>query len=291
MTALHKLRETATLFASHGIEDAAKEAETLITEVCSVNRTHLYAHHLRLSTDQCSLINSLAARRLKGEPLQYVIGHIDFLGLTVHVGPGVLIPRPETELLAEEAVARIRGESGLRGSEAWGTPLRILDLCTGSGCVALALAKRFPVAFVVAVDRSAEAVRYALLNAEKNGVRNVHFILGDLFSPFRAATFDYVVSNPPYVPSGEIPCLQREVREHEPVDALDGGPDGLDFYRRILTEAPRYLRHGGRIFLEIGIGQKNAIEAIARAEGFQDVTSLQDYSGIWRIFSAKHPGR
>lgn len=291
MTALDKLSEIATLFVSHGIEDAAKEAETLITEVCAISRPHLYAHQPDLSAEDSSRLDALVARRLGGVPLQYLIGHVDFYGLTLQVGPGVLIPRPETELLVEEAMSRIMRESELRGDRRGDRQcLRILDLCTGSGCIALALAKGLPRDLVVGVDRSEEAVRYALRSRATHGVTNAHFVIGDLFAPFADRTFDYIISNPPYVPRGQIAALQREVREHEPVEALDGGSDGLDFYRRILTEAPRLLRDGGRIFLETGIGQKEAVEAFACAEGFEDVMFLQDYAGIWRIFSAKRPG-
>ncbi len=288
MQVLDKLREIATLFGSHGIEDSAKEAETLIIEVCTISRSDLYAHNPPLSAEQSMLVDSLVSRRLSGEPLQYLIGQVEFCSLTIHVGPGVLIPRPETELLVEEATSSIARESDLGGVD-WGgrAPPRILDLCTGSGCIALALARRFPDAFVCGIDRSERAIGYALGNASANGITNARFIVGDLFEPLGRRKFDYIVSNPPYIPHADIGHLQREIREYEPAEALDGGTDGLDFYRRILWAARDYLREGGQIFLEIGNGQKEAVEAAAMAGGFDDIGFLKDYSGIWRIFLAK----
>ena len=285
MTALEKLKELARLFEKEGIEDAAREAALLLTELLRISKTKLHSSPPEISETMSEEIDSFAARRIHGEPMQYIIGHVDFWGLRIYVGKGVLIPRPETELLVEETIRLMRMIA--RGSgEAAPRPvgLSILDLCTGSGCIALALAKEFPLAVVSGIDRSALALAYASRNAEGNEIKNVSFIGGDLFGPLGAdAGFDYIISNPPYIRRSDIPGLQKEIG-YEPIDALDGGEDGLDFYRRILTEAPRHLKKDGLVILEIGFDQAEDIRRLAQGQGFKDIRFVKDYAGIDRIF-------
>jgi len=285
VTALEKLKELACLFEREGVEDAAREAVLLLTEILHISKTGLHSSPPDISKAESDRIDSLAARRVLGEPLQYIIGHVEFWGLKIHVGKGVLIPRPETELLAEEAVKIVGALHATPLYET--TPITILDLCTGSGCIALALAKEYAGAYVYGVDKSATALSYARRNAEYNGIQNVNFIEGDLFaSIIPDACFDCIVSNPPYIRRNDIQGLQKEI-SFEPVAALDGGEDGLDFYRRILREAPRYLKSNGVIILEIGIGQADDIRQIAARHGFGDIRFMKDYAGIERIFTAR----
>ena len=291
MNAIDKLKEVSAFLESQGIEDAAKEAEIFITETLHIGKSKLYSGSLEISAEISDRIDSFAARRAQGEPLQYIIGHVDFYGLKINVGSGVLIPRPETELLVEEAIKLLKetpplpplSKGGQRG-------VKILDLCTGSGCIAIALAKRLPEAHVYGIDKSDTAIQYAIQNATKNNIKNVHFIKGDLFEPvtahcslFTVHCFDCIVSNPPYIKTADIQGLQREIKDYEPVEALDGGEDGLYFYRRIFKDASKSLKETGIIILEIGHDQADDVGKIAMNAGFKNVTFIKDYAGIKRI--------
>lgn len=278
MNVFDKLKEISDAFKNAGIEDSAKEAEILITETLHIDKSKLYADSLEISDETSKHIDSLAERRLQGEPIQYIIGHVDFYGLKINVGRGVLIPRPETELVVEEAIKQ------LKLFKVHGSRLTVLDLCTGSGCIALAIAKEFPDAKVYAVDRSDEALKYSRENASQNNIENVCFIKGDLFNPVKGLVFDLIVSNPPYIKKSGIKSLQKEIRDYEPIDALDGGEDGLDFYRRILRESPYFLKKDSFLILEIGHDQADDVKDIAIDYGFKDINFMQDYSGIRRIF-------
>ncbi|MDX9715568.1 MAG: peptide chain release factor N(5)-glutamine methyltransferase [Dissulfurispiraceae bacterium] len=325
MTAQDILKKLSALFEAAGIEDAPKEAEMLVGELLSISKVDLLLKDIQLTAAQSDELYALASRRALGEPMQYILGHIEFYGLKIHVGTGVLIPRPETELLVEQVIkdrtqksecrsqnAEVRmqksecrsqnAEDRMQKSEHRSqnaddrkirksgdrehNKLNILDLCTGSGCIALALAKHFSSAHVYGVDRSDAALEYALKNSAENGISNVRFLLGDLYSPVKGMRFDLIVSNPPYIPKSDIYSLQKEIRDHEPVAALDGGIDGLDFYRRILSDAPQYLRAEGMIVLEIGINQAEVVSRLAEDAGFINIRLTKDYAGIERIFSA-----
>ncbi|MGD0281774.1 MAG: HemK/PrmC family methyltransferase [Dissulfurispiraceae bacterium] len=318
MNAITKMKEVSALFEQSGIEDPAREAEMLVTGVLDIDRAGLYAGDAGVPEDRANYIDELAVRRTRGEPIQYLIGHVLFYGLKIHVGSGVLIPRPETELLVEEAIKVIESESrrtgvkdgnGESGNRRTGvtaeakdiaptlrlsdSPIRrftdslsILDLCTGSGCIALALARHFPEAIVYGVDASEAAMVYATQNAVANDIHNVGFRLGNLFEPVSSLGFDCIVSNPPYVRHDEIKTLQREIKEYEPLTALDGGRDGLDFYRRILREAPAYLRENGTILLEAGFGQSDSIRELAMRAGFTELYFTKDFAGIERVAAA-----
>ncbi|MDI6729695.1 MAG: peptide chain release factor N(5)-glutamine methyltransferase [Thermodesulfovibrionales bacterium] len=279
MTAIDKLKEVSAFLESKGIEDAAKEAEILITEALHIDKSELYSGSLEVSDETSRHIDSLALRRAEGEPIQYIIGHVDFYGMKINVGRGVLIPRPETELLVEETIKILHSCIMHYASR-----ITILDLCTGSGCIAIALAKHLPDADVYGIDKSDTAIHYATRNATENDVRNVHFIKGDLFEPVGKMAFDCIVSNPPYIKTADIQGLQREIKDYEPVDALNGGEDGLDFYRRIFENAHKFLKENGIIILEIGHDQADDVEKIAMNAGFKNVTFIKDYAGIKRIF-------
>ncbi|MBI4685630.1 MAG: peptide chain release factor N(5)-glutamine methyltransferase [Nitrospirae bacterium] len=293
MTVIDKLKEVSAFLKSQGIEDAAKEAEILIIETLRINKSKLYAGSFEISEDESKQIDALASRRAHREPLQYILGYVDFCGLKIKVGPGVLVPRPETELMVEEITKRFKVQ-GLR--------LKILDLCTGSGCLALAIAKHFSQSKVYGTDISGDALRYARENAETNEIRNVTFLRGSLFEPIKKLftihyspfTFDVIVSNPPYIKTTDIPNLQPEINKWEPRNALDGGEDGLTYYRTILSKALKYLTPscpplprggwgGGVIFLEIGEGQAEEVSVIAMQNGFCNISVIKDYAGIERI--------
>lgn len=215
----------------------------------------------------------LAAQRLTRRPLQYLLGRQSFLGRDFFVNESVLIPRPETELLAEKANQALKHLSGHPAA---------LDLCCGSGVLAVSMALDVPNAAVTAVDLSADALAVAMHNAEQLHA-DVHFLQGDLFSPVQDMRFDVIVSNPPYIPSEECRTLQAEVMQ-EPMLALDGGKDGLDFYRRIAHEAADHLLPSGVLLLEVGDGEANKVAAMLTG---YTVQIHEDYQHIPRMIEAK----
>ena len=302
MTALDRMKEITEFLRGLGIDDAHKESEIIVTHCLGIDKASLYRDNPVLSERDVKEIDTVLQRRAKREPLQYIIGHVEFCGLKIKVGQGVLIPRPETELLAEEVIKAVQRsafsvqrkskDSELQTSN---SELRILDLCTGSGCLALAIAKHFPDAEVYGTDISKDAIRYANENAVLNDIRNVTFLKGSLFEPLSQLlthnssllTFDVIVSNPPYIRSGDILNLQPEINKWEPRNALDGGEDGLSYYRTILSEARRYLMLSGVIFLEIGEGQAEEVSVIAMQNGFCNISVIKDYAGIERIVAVR----
>ncbi|HDK81700.1 MAG TPA: peptide chain release factor N(5)-glutamine methyltransferase, partial [Nitrospirae bacterium] len=211
------------------------------------------------------------------EPLQYITGHTDFMGLKISVGQGVLIPRPETELMAETAIQKCNSNR-----------LNILDLCTGSGCLALALAKNFQESQVTGIDISETALVYAKKNAEANEIGNVEFMKGHLFDPLgQNSLFDLIISNPPYIRREEIKGLQPEVSKWEPLNALDGGEDGLDFYREIIPAAREYLKDNGTLMFEVGFDSADEVAGIFKDFGYHEIQITKDYSEIKRIVFAQ----
>ncbi len=255
----------------------------IVLFVTGFDRTQVFRDNPVIRERERKEIDRILMRRSRHEPLQYIVGEVGFYGLQISVGPGVLIPRPETELLVEEVIKEWSGERGEgtnRCTEREG--FSILDLCTGSGCIALALAKAFPRARVVGSDLSKTAVIYARRNAKRNGIGNATFLRGDLFEPVEERNFHCIVSNPPYITTSAMRELPEEIREWEPEEALHGGTDGLDYYRRIMAGLKEYLRHEGRCYLEIGHDQKRALEGLSRGYGFT-VECKKDYSGHDRI--------
>ena len=226
-----------------------------------------------VTEEQEGSFRELLMRRLAGEPLQYITGEQEFMGLSFHVDPRVLIPRLDTEILAEEALRYI-GE----GSH------RVLDLCTGSGAIGLSIAKLADGAQVTLTDVSCDALEVARLNAKKLGVEDkVTFVRSDLFEAVDGS-FDLIVSNPPYVRSDIIPTLDTEVKDHEPMLALDGGADGLDIYMKIVKEAADHLDENGCLMMEIGFDQADDIKKLIKEEGrFGEVRVIKDLAGLDRV--------
>jgi len=286
MRALEGLTSLYTSLRNLGLDDVGKESEIIITEGLNLERISLYREDPELSLSQLDTLSGILFRREKREPLQYILGHIDFYGLDIKVGPGVLIPRPETELLVEASIKAADSQKSING-----TPLQILDLCTGSGCIALALGKYLPFAVVYATDISDKALSYAYENLRRNGIGNVTFVNGDLYEPVNGQEFDLIVSNPPYVRSNDIHLLQPEITHWEPREALDGGEDGMIFYRRILSLAGRYLKEGGAILLEIGQGEASKVIEIAESSGILCEQIITDYAGIQRVLSFRMRNR
>lgn len=281
MKAQDKFKEISGKLRNCGIEAAEKEAELLLTEGINLSRIDIYKDNPELDDAQMRSLDEMISRRSGREPLQYIIGHIDFLGLNLAVGEGVLIPRPETELMAEHAI-KLLGARG-RGQ------LKILDLCSGSGCLALAIAVKFRDALVYGVDISEKAIRYARMNAERNNIRNVFFYCGDLFSTVKKLkSFDLIISNPPYIRSDDIKELQPEIRDWEPLSALDGGIDGLDYYRDIVPFARHILNDTGILMLELGDGSAQSLKEMFEHSGYSGIAILKDYSGKERIILSEH---
>ncbi len=275
--ALDKAREVAGILGSAGIDGAEREGEEIVCSVLHIERTVLYRDNPVIDNVHLSAIDALVKRRIVREPLQYIYGEVEFYGLKIRVGKGVLIPRPETELLVDEAVRRL-SRMGCRLSV-----LKILDLCCGSGCIALSLARAFPMGEIYGTDISEEALRYALGNARLNGIENATFLKGHLFEPVEGMKFSLIISNPPYIKRKDIPGLQPEIRLHEPIEALDGGEDGMDFHRKILSRAGDFLDQDGSVMVEMGDGQTDGIKAIAQSAGFHEITLQRDYAGKERI--------
>ena len=270
-----------------GIESARLDAEVLLGHALDKERADIYlGMESTLNDSDEKIFRESLTRRAKGEPVAYITGHKEFWSLDFVVTPDVLIPRPETELVVELAL-----EDAITTKAA----LKILDIGTGSGVIAIALAKELPAAEIWAVDVSAAALNIAEVNARRHGVaERIKFLDGDLFDPITelARRFDAIVSNPPYVLSKEITNLGREVRDWEPKMALDGGPDGLDCYRQIIGGAHTYLVPEGRILLEIGEDQGAAVAGLfLRAGGFEAATIFQDYAGKDRVIGASKIAR
>ena len=264
------------------IENPRGNAEALLGKALNLPRIELYLQHERPLTDsELGVFRELLRRRAKREPLQLILGFVEFCGVHIDVQPGVLIPRPESEELAEYVATQLAPVAN--------SALRILDLGTGSGCIAVALAKRFSSAVVDAVDVDFEALRLTSRNAQSNGVgERVRALLCDVFSPrFLTsvnAPYDLVVSNPPYVTETEYASLAAEIREHEPKRALVAGKDGLAFYRRTGELLPALLKSGGWFALEIGLGQQSSIRAIFTPLSC-GLTVHNDMAGVPRIIS------
>lgn len=277
MTPQQLIRQTAALFDQAGVPDPMVDSSLLLSFVTGMSPLSLRLDRdTELSPDALSRFESLRDRRLARVPLQYLTHEQPFMRHTFYVDERVLIPRPETELLCERAIVALSACSS--------SVPTALDLCCGSGCIAVSMALAVPSAQVDAADLSPDALSVSRLNAERLGA-NVAFYQGDLFSAVGDARYDVIISNPPYIPAAECPSLQAEVLQ-EPVMALDGGADGLDFYRRIAVESPAHLREGGRIFLEVGYDQADQVAAMLRLARFRETSVHQDYQGISRMVEA-----
>ena len=275
------LRSASDRLMQAGVENPSVEAERLLQHALNLRRLDLYLAPDRPTTHgERARLRDALSRRCGRTPLQYLTGETEFRSLPFFVNGDVLIPRPETETLVETALTKLRGLPAPR----------IADVGTGSGCIAVSLTRERPDSRVVATDLSPAAVRVARANALRNGVRDrLRFVVGDLLEAFDPSPlFDAVVSNPPYIPTGEIPSLQPEVRDHEPRLALDGGEDGLRFHRRLAACAGRCLRRGGWLVLEVGDGQIDRVGEILRRSGiFGEVSHRGDMTGVDRVAVAR----
>jgi release factor glutamine methyltransferase len=278
------LAEGARRLAEAGLPTARQDAEWLLAAVLGRERFALYLEPDRAVVEAAGgRFRALVARRADHEPLQHLLGYEDFCGLRLRVTPDVLIPRPETEGLVEWA------RELLNASSSNGSPL-LADIGTGSGAIACALAAACPDARVVATDISPAALAVAEGNVRALGLGGrVRVIAGDLLKPLAAepAALDMIVANAPYLPSGILPSLPREVFAFEPRQALDGGPDGMEVIRRLLTAAPAALRPGGRLVLEIGEEQAAPLAAVMTAAGFVDVAARDDLRGVSRYLAGR----
>jgi release factor glutamine methyltransferase len=260
-------------------DEARSEVQALLQTVLGVNRAYLLAHPERVLTEQeLSRYQASLQRRLQGEPLAYILGEREFFGLSFKVTPATLIPRPDTELLVELALARISAAG-----------CRVLDLGTGSGAIALAIAHTRPDAEVTAVDASEAALEVAQENARRLQIRNASFVSGDWFSALAGRRFDLIVSNPPYIAENDRHLAQGDLR-FEPSSALSSGADGLDDIRRIISAAGAYLEFGGWLMLEHGYDQAAQVRALLLSAGFKNVRSDKDLAGIERVSGGQFAG-
>ena len=249
----------------------------LLQNVLNVSHAHLIAHpNQELAPEQAQNFYSLASRRINGEPIAYLVGEREFYSLIFKVTPAVLIPRPETELLVDLALERISADC----------PYKVLDLGTGSGAIAITIAKHRPLASITAVDSSVDAIAVARVNARHLDATNVHMVAGDWFNGVAGEEFDLIVSNPPYVADGDSHLDQGDLR-FEPRTALTAGGDGLDCIRCIITSAAGHLAAGGWLLLEHGYDQAEACRRLLGEAGFDDVFSRSDLAGVMRASGGK----
>lgn len=284
------MNKAQTLLAEAGIDSPQLESGMLMAHLLGCPRTHLYTDRDRtLGDKETQRYFAMVDKRLKGNPIHYIIGHREFMGLDFYVDENVLIPRPDTEVLVEYVIKY--------GKDKDSDCLKILDIGTGSGAIAISLAKYIEKARITAVDVDNSALLVAKKNGIIHGVEDrIDFIQGDLFTPLinsqrnhkgYSTEFDIMVSNPPYIPRRDIEGLDSQVKDYEPLKALDGGWDGLDFYRRLAEGAPRVLRRGGLWAVEVGYNQAHGVAAILRAQGhYDDIRFAKDLAGYYRVVVA-----
>jgi release factor glutamine methyltransferase len=283
LTVLEVIARSTAFLSGRGVEPARLNAESLVGHALGLKRMQLYLQFERALTEpELETIRGLVRRRGLREPLQYIVGEVEFHGLRLKADRRALIPRPETEQLVDLLVRRL-GER---------PPGRILDLGTGSGAIALALAKAWPGALVLALDASPDALTLALENAEGAGLAGrVTFLQSDWYRVVpEGEPFDLVVANPPYLSAAETASAEPEVREHEPAPALTAGEDGLAALRTILRDAPRFLAPSGWLALETGPDQHAELTGLAAESGLVGVESLKDLAGRDRVITARMPG-
>ena len=270
--------DTRARLKKAGIDAAQLEARELVCYAADKSREQLYRDmHLYASAELEKRVDDLVRRRLDGEPVAYIIGEWEFYGLPLNISQDVLIPRADTEVLAERAIEKAR--------EA-GEGARVLDLCAGSGCVGLAVAANVPACRAVLGELSEGALRICKQNVRRNNLNaRVTCLSVDALEPPAPSLwdFDVIVSNPPYIPTADIEGLDHSVKDFEPWMALDGGDDGLDFYRFIAAKWKTALRLGGTLIFEVGIGQAPAVEEILALNGYEDIKTTMDSGEIWRV--------
>jgi release factor glutamine methyltransferase len=266
-------------FRARGFSSPRLDAELLLGHAIGLDRVHLIIEADRpLDASELSRFRELIKRRRTAEPVAYILGRREFFGLAIAVDRRVLIPRPDTEILVETALKR---------TERLDAAGRALDLCTGSGCVALAFARQRQSWQLTAVDVSADAIELGRQNAERLGLAStIRFLVGDLYEPLPVdERFDLITANPPYIPAPEVERLEPGIREFEPTIALDGGPDGLRVTRRIIQGARKLLAPGGVLALEMGYDQGPRVEELMQAVGLTRILRARDYGGHERVAS------
>jgi release factor glutamine methyltransferase len=274
---------TTAYFKKNNIEWPHLEAEILLAHSLDLKRIELYINHERILTEgELKQFKQLILRRSQREPIAYITGNQPFLSLPIYVNRSVLIPRPETEQLVETAIGIVKSARAALTSGQTAEWL-IADIGTGSGAIAITLAKHLTAIKVVGIDSSAEAVKTAQKNAEHHKVESIcQFIVGDLFEPLKEK-FDLILSNPPYIPTSEIDKLDPDVKDWEPRGALDGGEDGLDYINKLIQDSPKHLKGTGSLILEFGMGQARKIRELS-ANHFKEVKIINDLAGKERIF-------
>lgn len=277
-TVLKLLRWTADYFDGRGIDSPRLDAELLLADTLRLDRVGLYLNFERpLQADELTVYREKVRRRAGREPLAYILGETEFWSLPFTVTPAVLIPRPDTELLVEEALKRLTGAA------------RVLDVGTGSGALAITLAHERPECRSVAIDVSAAALAVAAENARKNGVaERIEFCHADL-AALPDGPFDLIVANPPYIPRDDLATLMPEVRDFEPRLALDGGHDGLDAYRALARQAGAVLAPEGWLLAEVGIGQASVVQELFAGAGLTELLVSRDLAGIERVVGGRKP--
>lgn len=276
------LRYGKSFLKTHSVPQSALDAELLLMNVLSVDRIYLFSHSEKaIGPEEQRAYEVLLQKRAKGIPLQYLTGVQEFMGMPFEVNAHVLIPRADTEVLVETVLWYISKED-----------MRVfLDIGTGTGCIPISIVRYEPQTRFIAIDISKEALSIARKNAEENGVQDrVGWLHSDVFTQLPREVegqIDGIVSNPPYIPTGDIKDLMREVKEHEPNLALDGGEDGLRFYRNIIQKGKIYLRPGGRIFFEIGYNQASQVSRLFEQEGYRDIQIKKDLAGLDRVVFAR----
>jgi release factor glutamine methyltransferase len=281
MTIRQAIREAEHRLGQKGYSSPGLDAEILLATCLGVERTELIRDMDRpLAPRDLQSFDGLVGRRLRGEPVAYIVGRKEFWSLDFKVGPGVLVPRPETEILVQVTLET----AGRLGT----VSPRILEVGTGSGAISIALARELESARIISTDLSLEALKVARENAARHGVADkIFFIACNLLGPFRSA-FDMILSNPPYLSESEYEDLPDEIREFEPKGAIVAGPEGTEFHRAMIRHAEEFLDDGGWLFLEIGFGQKDAVhDLIVRSGCYDAVRFTRDYAGIDRVVAAR----
>ena len=287
MTVLEILNWATKHLGDHQIENPRLNAELLLARSLNLSREEIYIHlDGQIEEREEETFKKLVKRRVRGEPLQYILEHQEFWSLDFKVDHRVFIPRPETELLVEQALSILSRTSFEKVPS-------VLEIGTGSGAIVISLAKELKEIFLVATDISLDALVLAKENAKSAGVLSrIEFVNGDLWGPFGSSNerepFDLILSNPPYVARSDMDLLAREVKDHEPKIALDGGEEGMEFYRRIASSASLYFRKGGWLLLEVGQGQGQKVSELIEREGsFLKPEIVPDLAGIGRVVKAQ----
>lgn len=270
------LKWTEEYFAKAGLDTPRLDAEVLLCHVLHKERIHLYVHFDQpLSKEELAQFKAYIKERVQHKPVAYIVGYKDFMGLEFKVTADTLIPRPDTEILVEAVISRLKtgDDTGI-----------IADIGTGTGAICLSLLNYLTSLRAVTVDISTKALAVAKENAQRLGLADrIEFYQGDLLEPIKDGKFTAIVSNPPYIPEGDIAALAADVKDYEPISALVAGPDGLDCYRRLVAEAGALLRAGGFLAMEIGINQREPLEQLAQGMGWGKVEVIKDLAGIDRV--------